>query len=242
MPRADPHGDGMGVHVYCVTAANRVPPEGLGGVDGAAVHVVTRSGLALWVSTLEHRPAATTDSARAHNRVIEAAMDPAATPVPARFGQWFDTDDAAAARLQQDADHWSALLARLAGHAEWGVRIRGLAGAGAGVPADVADVEPARDMQSGTAYMTELARRIARTDSLRRAADALTAEITRRVGGLVRDTRIEQPAGDGVVSLSHLVAWSDAAAYHTVLRTVGEESHGLHFLFTGPWPPYSFVE
>jgi hypothetical protein len=221
------------VHVYCVMPAGSVPDPGVQGVGDAAVRVIETAGLAFWVSEHDRRPAAGTEAATAHHRVVAAGMNSAVTPVPVRFGQWFAGEDAAAAALAADGDRWRDLLQRFAGHCEWGVRITGF--------------RPARDMhnaraQTGTAYMVELARRTALSDERRSAAERVAQQVARQLGSLAADTRVEHTAAGDVLSLCHLVAWNDADAYHTRVRAAGDEQRPLHFLFTGPLPPYSFVE
>ena len=40
----------MGLHLYCVTAANIAPPAGLCGVDGAPISAVPLDGVSVWAS------------------------------------------------------------------------------------------------------------------------------------------------------------------------------------------------
>jgi hypothetical protein len=222
-----------GLHIYCVMPGDCAPPRQLRGIDDAAVFAVATTGVAVWASAYERRPAANPACASAHNRVVEAGMNTEVTPVPVRYGQWFDSERAAAAALAAESERWTTLLRHFAGRCEWGVRIMGVGPA--------REMHPAR-AESGTAYMVELARRKARTDDRRSAGARVAEQVALRIGALAVDTRVEVQAGGDVMNLCPLVAWNDAAAYHTHVRSVRDEHRSLRFLFTGPWPPYSFVE
>jgi hypothetical protein len=224
----------MGVHLYCVAPAASAPAPGLAGIDGAAVDRLTAGALSCWVSRHERSPEPDRDAVRAHNVVAAAAMDTSVTPVPMRFGQWFDTAEAAVEKVLEHEPRWCTLLQRFARRAEYGVVLT------LAEPLVAArDVRPPRPV-TGKAYMAELARRAAETARLREAAESTTQWLAGRVGDLAAETRADA-AADGVVRVAHLVAWTDARAYRSVLRDAHAERSDLGLATTGPWPPYSFV-
>lgn len=221
----------MGVHVYCVVPAGLEPPPELRGVGGAAVSRLDADEIALWVSAYDRAPRADLDAVRAHNDVVAAAMDRQVTPVPIRFGQWFDDAADAADRTAADPERWRTLLDHFAGRAEYGIRV-------------AAPDVPAREMHTarpdtGTAYMAQLARHAAGAAHLRREAKRLARTIAEQAG--VIDSRITD-AGGGAASIAHLLAWDDVTAYHSTVEAVRDAESSLQMLCTGPWPPWSFVE
>jgi hypothetical protein len=221
----------MGVHAYCVVPEGRRPAAAQSGVGGAPVRAIAADRIGLWVSDLDRRPVADTATIRAHNDVIEAAMDRAVTPVPARFGQWFEDDSAAVERLRGDEARWVEHLDRFAGRAEWGVRA-----------VTVDEPEAVREMHGptpGTAYMERLASREAAAAAQREQAAELAGRIAERAAGTIVETHHE--VSRGAISIAHLLAWNDAPAYHSALEIVRNEYPHFRFLFTGPWPPYTFV-
>lgn len=223
----------MGVHVYCIVPPDHAPPPGCTGIDGADVTAIGAHGVALWTSRHDRPPPTATAAIRTHDAVVRAAMDRSITPVPVRFGQWFEDADAAAGLVAADAGRWRTLLERFAGHAEYGVRM-----------SPARDAVAARDVRaaahgSGTAYMAALAQRDALATERRRAGERVAAVITQRGAGLVTDTRID--TSGGTVTLSCLVAWEHAEAYTSMIRDVSAASGDVRLLSTGPWPPYSFV-
>jgi hypothetical protein len=94
---------------------------------------VLHAGIAdAWVSEAPAEPVPRDVAAvRAHDAVVQAALATGATPVPARFGQRFDSDAACVAALAREASRIAALLARVAGMVEMSVVAHvGPAGAG----------------------------------------------------------------------------------------------------------------
>ena len=49
-----------------------------------------------------------------------------------------------------------------------------------------------------------------------------------------------EPAA-GIVSIAHLVRRPDFEAYSLAVRSVTQQYADARFLFSGPWPPYSFA-
>lgn len=223
-----------GVHLYCMVPAGHAPPSGCSGVDGAAVRLIDAGALGIWVSAHAARPAAAVDAARAHNEVVAAAMDRAVTPVPARFGQWFPDENSAAAQVAGEAGRWLERLAALAGHAEYGIRVV------EDVAAAAPDVHGSASV-SGTEYMQELARRRARQAERQERGARLARRIASRAAGLVTETSVETAETGTLLSVAHLVAWNAAEAYHSAMRGLQGECGDLRFVFSGPWPPWSFA-
>jgi gas vesicle protein GvpL/GvpF len=161
-------------YLYCITApAAPGPTQATIGVDGAAVRQLGPA----WVSDVETRPVrATVDRIRAHDAVVAAALDTGVTPLPARFGQVFASDD----------DCEQAISARMSELSEMTLLLR-------------AEEAPASERSSGTAYLESLARRERAEDALRHAARGINAQLA----GYVRETA-ERTSG-GVLTLSHLI-------------------------------------
>ena len=226
----------MGVHLYCITPAGRSPDADRRGVGNVTIRAVPAHTFALWLSTHDERPQPDIAALRAHNAVIQAAMDHEVTPVPIRFGQWFATESAAVEQVAAQAEMWQSHLRRVAGRAEYGVRV--LLDESASPARDV-HPEPAA---SGRAYMSALARRHAHAERLRADAERLAAVLAEGAGELTAESRVEtRPDEKTLINIAHLVAWRDVEAYHTHVRDIAAAHPALRFLFTGPWPPYSFV-
>ncbi|WP_051579873.1 GvpL/GvpF family gas vesicle protein [Pseudonocardia acaciae] len=124
-------------YLYAVgdaTLAESVAADALTGVDGAPVRTVVEAGLAAVVSgvpsdrfserSLRH---AMEDlgwlegTARAHHRVVDAVAE-AHTVAPARLVTIYHDDGRLRAVLAEKAPGLAAVLDRLRGHSEWGVK------------------------------------------------------------------------------------------------------------------------
>src|SRR5438046_10072398 len=112
----------MAVHLYCILprgARGALPARtGPRGLDGARVRGVVVGGLVAWVSDVKGGIPITVDGVKAHDAVVEAALNTGTTPVPARFGQRFANDDACREALERRAEPVAALLATMQGFVE----------------------------------------------------------------------------------------------------------------------------
>ena len=224
----------MGVYLYAIVPPGHLPPPGLAGVDGAAVVPLDAGALALWVSAMDHGPAASIEGVRAHNHVVEAALR-VATPVPVRFGQWMESESALLRFIAGNEDGFRADLDRVAGAVEFGVRVidpdhtRAAAG---NTP----------DRSSGTAYLQSLARTHSGRTRLEPRALEIAEELNQAVAGRIRAHREEPlPSMHGLFSAAHLVGRHEISGYRAALDSFRARTEDLHFLVSGPWPPYSFV-
>ena len=225
----------MGVYLYAILPAGLVPPAGLTGVGNRAVDSLDTDELTLWVSAMERAPAASIDGIRSHNRVVEEAMR-AATPVPVRFGQWVESPAALLRSIAEKTDAYRAALEKVRDAVEFGVRV---------IDPERAQGDAAgttRDRTSGTAYLQSLARSQLDRARLAPRARAVADSLTAALGDLVRAHREEPlPSSHGLFSAAHLVARHEISRYRTALDSFRARTEDLHFLVSGPWPPYSFV-
>lgn len=220
----------MGLYVYCIGKPSHPAPEEVQGIEGAPVRGEEAAGFAVWVSELKGPPAPSLDSVRIHNSVVEAAAAQA-TPLPFRFGQWFGSGDEMARSLADRQERLASSLARVEGALEYGVRV-----------IDPAHRDEPRDRASGKAYIESLARR-ARGDELDQSRGRDVAVALRNwLGPVVRDERVNLVGGGTLAAIAHLVARHDTGNYLGALKKFPAERPELKFVFTGPWPPYGFVE
>lgn len=224
----------MGLHLYCVTPAEHLPHE-VTGLDDVPVAAVLVDGLAVWVSDMDAPARASIESAQRHHAVVEAAMR-SVTPVPLRFGQWLPDEDAVRTRAAARAAEWREQLLALAGRAEFTVRIL-----------DPAVDGPARDVRaepagSGRAYLEAVAARRAAREQRFARGRAVAAEIEAALAGYVVRTRVDAlDTTHGLATVAFLVDRDSAGRYGSALDRATAAHPGLHFLTSGPWPPWSFA-
>jgi gas vesicle protein GvpL/GvpF len=231
-------------HLYCVLPHEMRGeiPAGLSGLAGERVRALLVDRLVAWVSDVAKALPVSVDGVRAHDAVVEAALETGTTPVPARFGQRFDSDDACRAALRNRAASVESLLADVQGSVEMTLIV---------TPSTrrmLRDLEPVLpemfDAETGTApgrrYLDSLRKREALTGAVRSAMDELTQALTRAAGALVRRTTVTDHTGSlPLRTISHLIARDDLSAYNASVTAV-EAGGDLRFLLIGPRAPYSF--
>lgn len=216
-------------------------PTGLSGLAGERVRVLHIDGLVAWVSDVARTIPVSVDGVRAHDAVVEAALETGTTPVPARFGQRFDSDDACREALRNRAASVESVLADVQGTVEMTLIL---------TPSTrrmIRDLEPVlpemfdgETETPGRRYLDSLRRREAVTGAVKSAMDELAVELNRAAGTLVRRaTVLEQVSPLPLRTISHLVGRDDVGAYKAAVTAV-EAGGDLRFLLIGPRAPYSF--
>lgn len=188
------------------------------GLDGGTVR---RLGSA-WVSEVPTRPVrATVERIRAHDAVVAAALETGSTPLPARFGQTYASDDECEQAISAKLGELSAALARVSGMVEMRLLLR------------AADA-PAPDRASGTAYLESLSRRARAEEEVRRVA----REVNEALRAHVRDAAVSTQGP--VTTLAHLVEREARHAYRDRVEAVMRGMTGIEATLVGPTAPYAF--
>jgi hypothetical protein len=182
---------------------------------------------------------------RAHEAVLEAALRTAPV-VPFRFGTIYRGEDHVRELLSDEGRRLAAVLERVRGRLELGVK---------GFLATPAVEAPARDAEeapsAGRRYLEEKqrARRLAEEQAAQKAQWA--DESHRRLAAVAEVARanpIPPPELSGrdaemFLNGAYLVPAEREGAFRNVLTELGDElgPSGVAYELTGPWPPYNFV-
>ena len=95
----------------------------------------------------------------------------------------------------------------------------------------------------GTAFLLAKRREVLGDEALRRRAEEVAAWLASRVSGLVRESSARvHPSEALFVRAAHLVERARLEEYRARVRELTAERADLHFLSSGPWPPYSFSD
>src|SRR5438132_1334814 len=110
----------MGIHLYCMLdrGGGHTMPSGLNGLAGRSVRALEFGDVEAWVSDVPRGLPVTIDAVKEHDHVVEAALATGATPVPARYGQRFDSDQSCGEALSRRIGPLRTLLSRVAGCVE----------------------------------------------------------------------------------------------------------------------------
>jgi len=233
----------MSTHLYCVLPGE-IPssvPSGLTGVEGGSVRALPVDHIVAWVSDVERDFPVSIDGVRAHDTVVEAALETGSTPVPARFGQRFVNDDACAAALVSRGPSVESLLASMQGLVEMTIIV---------TPSTrrmIRELEPVVPEMfepgvegTGRRYLETLRSREAATGAVAHATDALARQLAEATSHVVRrwlEHRSATPIP--LRTISHLIARDDVGEFRRSVARV-ERGREFQFLVIGPRAPYSF--
>ncbi|HXD49602.1 MAG TPA: GvpL/GvpF family gas vesicle protein [Gemmatimonadaceae bacterium] len=233
----------MSTHLYCIVPSDSPPaiPRGLVGIDDERVRPMPIDDVVAWVSDVERRLAVSVAGIRAHDAVVEAALETGVTPVPARYGQRFDDDDACRGALESRAASIGALLDRVQGYVEMTLIITPST---AKMLRDLKPLVPKVDDDAtpgaGREYLETLRAREAATGVIRQAIDELAQRLTEAARRHVHRSAVhEQFTRLPLRTLSHLIPRDAVDQYKETLRPV-PTTREFRFLVIGPRAPYSF--
>ncbi len=246
----------MPTYLYCLLAASSdarpdVPPS-LTGVGGGRVRALEAGGMLAWVETVDSSVLPrTVETARAHDRVVRAAMELGDTPLPARSGQLFADDAVCAEELRRREREIARGLREIEGCVEMIVHVaidarRGGGRAGEAAPRLESFARPGTPGGTapgrGRAYLEELRERLQLEHSVQSESANLRTAIRTAVEGLARDESFSiRPGTTPRLTISHLISRTDIARYRTVLADA-RATRGLEIVqVAGPYPPYSFA-
>jgi hypothetical protein len=249
---------GTATWAYCVVGAEAAPPVAAAppGPPGASPARSLAVGPGLWLIAagvpLPAYAAETIESrlgdirwvsrrALAHEAVVEH-FAAAAPVVPLPLFTLFADDRRARRRMAARRRRLERALARVAGHAEWGLKVFLDAGPGAGEGA------PVRPAASGTEFLER--KRGARTAARERVARAraAAAELAAALAAVADAAASKPPPAPGtgarlLLEAVFLVRAADAATFERVAAAHAGalRAAGASATLTGPWPPYHFV-
>ncbi len=233
----------MSTHLYCVLPHQMRGslPAGLSGLAGARVRALPVDGIVAWVSDVRRALGVSVEGVRAHDAVVEAALETGTTPVPARFGQRFKDDDACRAALSSRATSVETLLSTIQGFVEMTLIItpstrRMLRDLQPVIPEMV---DPSA-IGIGRRYLETLQAREAATGALRSAIDKVANALNAAAKPFVHRAAVhEQLTRLPFRTVSHLIPREAVADYKSAISDVSPDPE-FRFLLIGPRAPYSF--
>jgi hypothetical protein len=237
-----------GKYVYCIIEASdplKFGPVGIG-ADPAEVYTVHFRNLGAVVSDA---PLEVLDSTRenvlAHERVNETVMREH-TVIPMSFGTVFKTREDIIELLRSAAEAFGDVLNKMQNKLEFGLKV-------------LWDRDQAvREVESEDEDISRLKKEIsgqkgptyfARMQYGRLVDAALHARSERYVAAVLdelRDvsvaSRINKPIGDKMImNAAFLISRDQELAFDSRVKSVASRFDKLTFKYTGPWPPYNFV-
>jgi gas vesicle protein GvpL/GvpF len=242
-------GEG-GRYVYGIVQAKEPVTFGKSGIGGSGelVYTVNYQDIAAVVSnTSVYIFDPTRENALAHEHVIETVMKNH-TIIPMSFGTVFRTDDDIREVLKSIYPSLKDVLHQMAGKLEFGLKVNW--------DRDQIIEDIKRDDEEIRQFHQEIIRKHLQSTYLARMqlgrmidkalaerSIAYVREIYEALRNVCVASRDNQPIGDKMImNAAFLVERDKTKAFDDQISEIAKKyENKLSFLYTGPWPPYNFV-
>jgi hypothetical protein len=177
--------------------------------------------------------AVTRENALDHAAVVRSVLD-RTTPLPFRFGTLV-TEQQLRSYISARKPALQTRFAHVRGCVEMSVKvIRELS--------DEIKTQVRDEITTGTSFLEEKRREILGSEQKTAEAREIETWLHEQVGGLIRDEQVTiRPSEKLVLAAAHLVERDKIGQYKEKTAAARKNRPELHFLFSGPWPPYSFA-
>jgi hypothetical protein len=249
-PYPEPSGTGdEGLYVYCII--RRSEPRSFGAIGIGGGNLVYTVGYQDLAAVVSHTPIRIYDPTRenvlAHEFVNETVMREH-TVLPMSFGTIFRTTDDIVELLKSTAKALEDVLEKMQGKIEFGLKVlwdrdRVIK------RIEERDQEIQRlkqSIESGGQSSTYFARmQLGRLveGAIEEAANEFVRDIHESLKPVAVASRTNKPIGDRMIlNGAYLVDRSQEAEFDRVVKQMSQKyEEVLSFKYTGPWPPYNFV-
>lgn len=250
-PRATPMPEGpvRGKYVYCIIQS--AEPVNFGqigiGAEPAEVFTVHYRDLAAVVSDtalVVHDP--TRENVLAHQGVAETVMR-SYTVIPMSFGTVFKTREDIIELLRSAYDAFGDVLNKMQNKFEFGLKV--LWDRDQIVHEIEREDENVRRLkdeiagQKGSTYFARMQYGRLVDATLQSRSEQYVGEIFHALRDVAVASRTNKPIGDKMIlNAAFLVSRDAEAGFDARVKEIGQRYEGrLTFKYTGPWPPYNFV-
>ncbi len=228
--------------LYCILNGRRGPARpSIRGVRGQAIWILECGEVCAALSETSPSPDDRHDPATppkledllAYAKAIEA-LSRGETVVPMRYGCRFETVGEARTWMRRGEKHLRAMLHRLHGCVEMGVRALLLE---TGPPGSLARRAAVGPFKSGAEYLATRKAELALTQRCERAAQL----VREAMAGCFRECVADAGCGHArpMASMYFLVERTRLGAFRAAFSRIALADAAL--MLSGPWPPYNFV-
>jgi hypothetical protein len=228
----------MKLYVYCLAENIETLAAPVSGISGAPVNVIKVDDFSLLVSEFEgdSAPPVTRENALAHDAVVRSVLNET-TPLPFRYGS-VPTEAQLHSYIKSHRAALEAKLTQVRGCVEMSVKIIW--------NEDQTVVESESETGEGPGgpcarFLKEKRREILGGERRTEQAKKLGAWLHEQIQQLVREEEVSlRPTEKLIIAAAHLVVREKVAEYRGRLTASRKTRPELHFLVSGPWPPYTF--
>jgi gas vesicle protein GvpL/GvpF len=237
-----------GKYVYCIVEATeslKFGPIGIG-AEPSEVYTVHYRDLAAVVSDA---PLEVLDSTRenvlAHERVNETVMREH-TVIPMSFGTIFKTREDIVELLRSAAEAFGDVLNKMQNKLEFGLKVLwDRDQAIREIESDDEDISRLKkeiSSQKGPTYFARMQYGRLVDAALQSRSERYVSEILDELRDVSVASRINKPIGDKMImNAAFLISREKESAFDAKVKSIASRFDKLTFKYTGPWPPYNFV-
>jgi len=239
---------GRGKYVYCVIQSADPLKFGAAGIgdNGSEIHTVHYRDLAAVVSDVALGILdSTRENVLAHERVNEIVMRDH-TVIPMSFGTIFKTREDIVELLRSAAEAFGDVLNKMQNKLEFGLKV--LWDRDQAVreveneDEDISRLKKEISGQKGPTYFARMQYGRLVDSALESRSERYMAEILNELRDVSVASRINKPIGDKMImNAAFLISRDRESAFDARVKAIASRFDKLMFKYTGPWPPYNFV-
>ena len=239
---------GRGRYVYCIIRATQPLKFGAIGMDEQwpEVYTINFKDMAAIVSDIPLAPLdSTRENVLAHERVNESVMRDH-TVIPMSFGTIFKTRDDIVELLRSAYDAFADVLAKMQDKLEIGLKVLWdrdeIVRQIEQEDEDIHRLKTEISSQKGSTYFARMQYGRLIDGALQQRSERYVAEFLQRLRDVSVASRVNRAIGDKMImNAAFLVQRDQEPAFDRRIKEIASTFDKLTFKYTGPWPPYNFV-
>ena len=248
LPDVDRASAVRGRYVYCIIRSTQPLKFGAIGMDEqwAEVYTINFKDMSAVVSDVPIAPLdSTRENVLAHERVNETVMREH-TVIPMSFGTIFKTREDIVELLRSAAEAFGDVLNKMQNKLEFGLKvlwdrdqaIREVESE----DEDIGRLKKEISGQKGPTYFARMQYGRLVDAALQTRSERYVAHILDQLRDVSVASRINKPIGDKMImNAAFLISREKETAFDARVKSIASRFDRLTFKYTGPWPPYNFV-
>ena len=237
-----------GRYVYCIIRATQPLKFGAIGMDEQSpdVYTINFRDMAAVVSDVPIAPLdSTRENVLAHERVNETVMRDH-TVIPMSFGTIFKTRDDILELLRSAYDAFADVLSKMQDKLEFGLKVLWDRDEIVKVieqeDEDIHRLKTEISSQKGSTYFARMQYGRLIDAALQQRSERYVGEFLQRLRDVSVASRVNKAIGDKMImNAAFLVQREHEPAFDRRIKDIASHYDKLTFKYTGPWPPYNFV-
>lgn len=248
LPQVDRASADRGRYVYCIIRSTQPLRFGAIGIDDEwpDVYTINYRDMAAVVSDVPIAPLdSTRENVLAHERVNETVMRDH-TVIPMSFGTIFKTREDIVELLRSAYDAFADVLNKMQDKLEFGLKVLWDRDEMVRIieqeDEDIHRLKQEISSQKGSTYFARMQYGRLIDAALQQRSERYVAEFLQRLRDVSVASRVNKAIGDKMImNAAFLVQRDQEQAFDRRIKEIASHFDKLTFKYTGPWPPYNFV-